>query len=331
MSLAGLIYGPDFHYLDHLAPLCSLLEIPLIVSDESLVEQAKKFYPDLWTIFWTPQELPHKLVANFDTIIYSTPRVLFDEIFYFAQMMHQKRICTIWCPHGNSDKGRNTPFMEALQEEQLLLTYGSRIENFLKEKGVTAPTIRVGNYRFHYYKKNKKFYDSFFSRKRKSTLLYAPTWQDRESNSSFSRVWPLLVKAPKNLFLIVKLHPNLYIQYPKEVAYLEDSGVQLIKDFPPIYPILAKTDIYLGDMSSIGYDFLNFHKPLVLLSESGLSKIGRYVPPDQYEEIFEICEQMMNKKPDTRSLLEETFGCEKINYKKLKTSIKQFSKVANQL
>src|SRR5438105_1920604 len=35
-----------------------------------------------------------------------------------------------------------------------------------------------------------------------------------------------------------------------------------ITDFPLIYPLLAKTDIYLGDVSSIGYDFLFFQKPM---------------------------------------------------------------------
>ena len=31
---AGLIYGPDLHHLDHLAPICSLMNIPLIVTEK---------------------------------------------------------------------------------------------------------------------------------------------------------------------------------------------------------------------------------------------------------------------------------------------------------
>lgn len=321
MSLAGLIYGSEPHHLDHLAPLCALLEIPLILSDEALAEQANRFYPNLWVILWHAEELPEKLVNQFDTILYSTPRVLFDEIFYFAQALHQKQIRTVWCPHGNSDKGKTTPFMEALQEEELLLTYGPRIESFLKEKGVLAPTLRIGNYRFHYFKRHKKFYHGFLSRKRKSTLLYAPTWQDREKNSSFPKIWPHLVKAPQDFFLIVKLHPNLYIQYPEEISYLEKAGIRLIKDFPPVYPILAKTDIYLGDMSSIGYDFLNFQKPMVLLAESELCKVGRYVPQDQYERIFDICREELKKKPNTKMLADETFGTGQIRYPSIKKSL----------
>ncbi|NGX26595.1 MAG: hypothetical protein K940chlam6_00520, partial [Chlamydiae bacterium] len=280
MPIAGLIYGPEFHHLDHLAPLCALLEIPLILTEDKLAALAEKFYPDLKILHWHPHEAPEKLVTSFDTIIYSTPRVLFDEVFFFAQRLHNKRIRTIWCPHGNSDKGRNSSFMEALQDEELLLTYGPRIEAFLQEKGVTAPTKRVGNYRLAYYEKHREFYDSLLPKK-KLSLLYAPTWQDRENNSSFPKIWPLLLKAPKEFSLFVKLHPHLYQQFPEEIATLKKEGVQFIKDFPPIYSLLAKMDLYIGDMSSIGYDFLAFKRPMVLLTPSELTKAGRYVPPKE--------------------------------------------------
>lgn len=328
MKLAGLLYGTDSHHLDHLAPLCSLLSIPLIVTEENLAALAKKFYPDLQVICWNIQQAPENVVKNFDCLIYSTPRVLFDEVFFFSQGFHRKRIRTIWCPHGNSDKGRNSPYMEALQEEELLLTYGPRIEHFLREKGIKAPFFRVGNYRLRYYKKHKKFYNRFFSRKPRATILYAPTWQDWENNSSFAKMWPLLVKAPKKFYLMVKLHPNLYTQYPKEIEYLEKSGVILIKDFPPIYPLLAKTDLYIGDMSSIGYDFLAFHKPMVLLAESELARVGRYVSPDELENLFEICEEEIVKIPQTQTLYEETFDVKPLDITKLtQTLFLELSKI----
>ncbi|MDN3506128.1 MAG: CDP-glycerol glycerophosphotransferase family protein [Simkaniaceae bacterium] len=302
MSTAGLIYGPEFHHLDHLAPLCSLMAIPLILSDEKLVAQAKQFYPDLEVLHCAS---PDQIALHFDTLIYSTPRVLFEEVFFFAQEMQKKRIKTIWCPHGNSDKGRHSPFMEALEEEELILTYGPRIEEFLKEKGVDVPTQRVGNYRLAYFEKHRAFYEKLFAPK-KNAILYAPTWQDQEQNSSFPDLWPHLLEAPENLY--VKLHPNLYLQFPEEIEKLKAAGVQFIEDFPPIYPLLAQIDLFIGDLSSIGYDFLAFKKPMILLMDSELTKAGRFVAKENYKNLFAICKEELKKTPPENTLYEETFN-----------------------
>lgn len=311
MAQAGLIYGPEFHHLDHLAPLCALLAIPLVLTDQKIAHQAQKFYPDLKTILWTDQEIPEKLTATFDTIFYSTPRLLFDQVFFFAQSLHNKRIRTIWCPHGNSDKGRSSLFMEALAEEELLLTYGPRIETFLKEKEVFAKTYRIGNYRLAYYEQHKDFYNKLLPPKQKTTLLYAPTWQDQEKSSSFPKIWPILLKTPKEFTLLVKLHPHLYLQYPKEIEELKENtppNLCILEDFPPIYPILAQTDLYIGDMSSIGYDFLAFNRPMLLLSPSELAKSGKFLPPEEYPSLFEHCASLLQSKPPKTTLYEETFS-----------------------
>ncbi len=303
MQKAGLIYGPEFHHLDHLAPLCAEMGIPLILTDETIAKQAELFYPDLKILHWDPMEAPQRLVSQFDTIYCSIPRVLFDEVFFFAQAIHNKRIRTIWCPHGNSDKGRSTRFMEALVHEEELLTYGPRIEAFLREKGVQAPFTRVGNYRLAYYQKHKDFYQKLLPPKTKPTILYAPTWQDQEKNSSFPSFWPYLCKVPQHFSLIVKLHPNLYQQYPEEIAQLEN----IVEDFPPIYPILDRTDIYIGDMSSIGYDFLSFKRPMILLKESELCKAGTYLSPDRVDQVFEVCERLLGSSSGECDLYAETF------------------------
>lgn len=261
MHAAGLIYGRELHHLDHLAPLCAIEGIPLILTDRILCQLAEKFYPDLDVLQFSAHEAPEKLVQNFDTIVYSTPRVLFDQVFYLAQALQNKRIKTIWCPHGNSDKGRHSPLMEALHEEELLLTYGPRIESFIREKRVSAPFHRIGNYRLAYYEKYRNFYDTLLPPKEKKTYLYAPTWQDGEKSSSFPHVWKQLLHPPEDIELLIKLHPHLYEQYPKEIEELKDHHT-LIEDFPPIYPLLAKTDVLIGDRSSINYDFLVFGRPL---------------------------------------------------------------------
>ncbi len=56
--------------------------------------------------------------------------------------------------------------------------------------------------------------------------------------------------------------PSLFINALAEG--IKHKNVVLIEDFPLVYPLLAATDIYLGDVSSIGYDFLMFNRPMFL-------------------------------------------------------------------
>src|SRR5262245_919728 len=128
---AGLIYGPEYHHLDHLGPLCSLMEIPLVVTEDKLAEQAGRYYPGLEVILLDCMGAPQYLVSHFDLALYSMPRDLFDEIFFFAQKLAQKRVHTIWCPHGNSDKGNGILYMEALKKEEAALVYGKQMIEYL--------------------------------------------------------------------------------------------------------------------------------------------------------------------------------------------------------
>src|SRR6267154_2464648 len=124
---AGLIYGPELHHLDHLAPLCCVMNIPLIVTEEKIAEFAKRYYPDLVVVLSDYMSVPQYLVSHFDIIFYSMPRDLFDEIFFLTQKLSQKRIHTVWCPHGNSDKGNSIFYMEALKKEEAALVYGKQM------------------------------------------------------------------------------------------------------------------------------------------------------------------------------------------------------------
>ena len=70
--------------------------------------------------------------------------------------------------------------------------------------------------------------------------------------------------------LLIRLHPFLNDIYPVETEqiYSHSSKAIFLNDFPCIYPILQITDGYIGDFSSIGYDFLAFDKPLFFLERN---------------------------------------------------------------
>lgn len=305
-SAAALLYGPSEHHLDHLAPLADFYDIPLIVTQEEVVELAKRYYPAVNVQHVDYLRLPFHLLDKYETVFSCLPRVSVEEICFLAQAFSKKRIATIWCPHGNSDKGHASPFMEALCNEERALVYGDRMVEFLKNKGAfdqLKQCEKVGNLRYAFYQKHKSFYQALVEKeilpllkKGVPTILYAPTWQDCENSSSFEDIAPILVeKLPANFNLIVKPHPN-------QLNTCEQDGRTLfLENFPPIYPLLDLVDIYVGDMSSIGYDFLAFQKPMFFLNQNMrdlkndpglyLYQCGTVLEPEDYAHIFQIIEK----------------------------------------
>lgn len=330
---AAILYGSSLHYLDHLAPLSSLLEIPLLVDDEELYSLAKKYYPKLRLTLCGSQEIYFYAAENFDYLITCRPRPLFDVDFFLPQTLLKKKLKTIWCPHGNSDKGRSSFLMEGLKLEDLLLIYGRRMHAFIRQKGVRAKCLKVGNYRYRYFLENKRFYENILQKEKlffpcgKKTILYAPTWKDYENSSSLETFLDPLLQSPKDINLIIKPHPNLFLTQPLEMEKLmEDAkrtkNVRVIKDLPVIYPLLSVVDGYLGDMSSIGYDFLTFQKPLFFLTAPNhlsskssyfLHQCGLDLSKENPEDLMKTISLFFQKKEDLfvsmrKKIYRETFS-----------------------
>lgn len=357
---AGLLYGPEAHHLDHLAVICALMQVPLLVTDEEIAREAIAYYPGLQVVQIDPINLPNYAIEHFEVLFYSIPRLIFEEIFFFAQQMRGKKIHTIWCPHGNSDKGYHSIFMEALELEEIALIYGSRMLQFLIQKGVFhqfKAHVITGNLRYGFYRKNKQFYDTLVEREigRKlepalKTLLYAPTWQDREHSSSFFDATPHLIgNLPENCNLIIKLHPNLLHQGESAlerllIRYEEHPHVLFLSRFPPIYPLLNLVDVYIGDMSSIGYDFLPFNKPMFFLNQNNrnsatdpglyLFRCGVEVQKESYPHFYSLMQKHLSSDttqftPIRKLVYDETFGKEK-NWEDLRHEITNtFSKFSD--
>jgi CDP-glycerol glycerophosphotransferase (TagB/SpsB family) len=311
------------------------MQIPLVLTDEELVQKARLYYPDLEVLHWDCLEAPFEVVQAFDTIFYSTPRILFDEVFFIAEATLRKKIRTIWLPHGNSDKGHASYFMEGLKDEQTLLVYGPKMIDFLKAKNVFPACIQIGNFRLEYYRRHKLFYDSWMEKlPSKKTLLYAPTWQDGENSSSFfDAAHRLIEQLPSDVLLLIKLHPNLEKDIRVEQFILQNEdrpNMRFLTGFTPIYPVLEKADLYLGDMSSVGYDFLTFNRPMFFfnptsrdLSDPGLylHRCGHTLGPDH--KIFDMLKQDQSHLTSVRQeTYAYTFGKDR-NWKQIKEEILQ--------
>ena len=310
--IATVLSDQDYQFIDHLSPLSDLLKIPMVVSDQEIAALICTYYPEVELIYKEPLELGFYLLKYFDIVYTCLPNPLFRELVFVAEAIENKTLFNVWCPHGNSDKGRRVPFMETLCQEQFTLVYGQKMLDFLRENSAfdrLKGFLITGNYRLNYYKKRKEFFQNKLQAqltlKKGKTLLYAPTWKDGENSSSLEGALSHLVDGlPDHLNLLIKPHPNT-LRCPADLESLlsQISGkrnIQLLTHFPPIYPVLDFIDIYLGDMSSIGYDCLSFKKPLFFLNGSKrapnkerglfLMQCGRLIEPREYSNIFSIIE-----------------------------------------
>lgn len=334
-NAAVLLFGDFPHHLDHLAPLSIELNIPLIITDDNIEKQAVANYPKLNCQKWSFFNLSTQLPQTFDAVISCISGFVLRAAFAPLPFAFKKPLELIWCPHGNSDKGISiSHYFKALGTESAIMVYGEKMIDFIKESNVFEQIEShyiIGNYRYYHYLKNFSFYHEIQKEKilpfidpKNRTILYAPTWNDQEDSSSFCSACKIILEnLPEKYNLICKLHPNLNKQAPDEVASLlntfqKKKNILFLFDFPLIYPILSLCDIYLGDFSSIGYDFLTFEKPMYFLNEKKrknipLFKCGVKIKPEEYPKIYSIIDKTLGHHPtkylsEQKNLYTYTFG-----------------------
>jgi hypothetical protein len=278
-NFVGYLQGNLEHHLDHLAPFCSLMGWPLVVTDEEIFKLGLAYYPDLILHLWCPLEAPFKVTKQFDGVVTTLPRAAFDDIFFIAEASMSKRLKTVWLPHGNSDKGNSLPWMEALKYEEAAFVYGPKMIDFLARKNVKIPhIIPVGNFRYLYFQKHRLFYEQLLGELglSKSFILYAPTWKDAENSNSFEKYVDAIMKQLSQFPLVIKPHPN-ELEDVRVIQRKLSSKAIWLDHFPPIYPLLDRTSHFIGDFSSIGYDFLSFNRPMFFCqSVATMSDIHHY-------------------------------------------------------
>lgn len=317
-------------YLDHLAPIAELMQIPLLTVDEQEFSLTKKYYPN------TKTEMLDYGTLTLEYLFENYEALFLSEIFnphkknrqyVELQKKFDKDLISIHCPHGFSDKGFH---FKLCAEEDLNLIYGQNMLDLLKQNKALDKLkayVLTNNLRKNFYEKNQSFYDNMVKEeilsqfsKKQQTILYAPTWNDSQESSSLNKAYKdVLESLPSHFNMIVKLHPMVELREPALYYHLtshyQKENVLFLENFPPIYPLLAITDLYLGDMSSIGYDFLTFNKPLVFLPNkpqdtktSYLFRCGKSISPNEYNSLYKIIERTLSTNQDEyKSTREEAY------------------------
>ncbi|MCB1181294.1 MAG: CDP-glycerol glycerophosphotransferase family protein [Chlamydiia bacterium] len=304
-------------YTDHITPLCQILDIPLLVTDPWIFELTELYYPKMHLIYESPSNYdlsPH--LKDYDAFVTVSHFKKFQGGYLMGDYLVRSEAKSIYSLHGNSDKKRDLFWVEQCLEEDIVLLYGEFFRDFIKEKGVyhrLSHPILCGNYRLEFYKNHKEFFQKkisphLFKDSNRMSILYAPTWSSpnkksewRVDYSSYLSIHSQILNTiPSNFQIYVKTHPFMEQLYPKEMTeirqcYEKNPQVKFIEDCPLIYPLLEHIDVYLGDYSSIGYDFLYFDRPLLFLNDGhrDLDLCGTKVTPDKIYHALE--------KEDTKS------------------------------
>lgn len=276
---AALLAGSDFHLLDHIAPLAYLWQMPLFVNDPILHKMAVTYYPMVDVVFSPTFEEDLSYFANhFDQLVSCTYWPIHLASLFWD--LYGKKMELLFCPHGQSDKGFVAPLLEPYRWQGKVLLYGKLLQDMLEKLHIEVRGEWIGNYRLRFYQEHRAFYDDLVEKEifshlpKQPTILYAPTWKDGDGATSFfAKGREILQVLPPSWNLLIKPHPLLEARDPAlYYATLQgplSSNVSLLSSCPLVYPILARVDRYLGDASSVGYDFLHFARPMFFFPCSG--------------------------------------------------------------
>lgn len=329
----GVFASNALSFMDHLVPLCQIMEIPIFCTNRWIYELIQLHYPQMpqtpqMPLFFNeaPDYSLDPFLREYDVLFYVDMYRRHNGTFQFVDHLYKGPARSVCGLHGNSDKKRNLYWIEKFADEDISLIYGQHMLDFLDEKGVLERLkkgIITGNYRYEYYLQHQEFFDAqcrhlFFPENGKKTILYAPTWIHpnrkwawRDDYTSFLAVHSyILDNIPEGFQVLVKLHPLFVYIFPEDAErviekYKGRDNISFINDFPLIYPLLKKVDCYLGDYSSIGYDFLLFDRPLFFLNakerDPSLDKgvylynCGRAILPYEFPKLYEIISQTLQE------------------------------------
>jgi hypothetical protein len=139
----------------------------------------------------------------------------------------------------------------------------------------------------------------------KKTIIYCPTW--RKENISSIEIFldhpEVIERLTQDYNLIVKPHPNIF---NPDRQFYDANIVERLHQLPNIrliqsgnvMPWYAQADLFIGDISAAGYEWLYFNKPMVFLNpQPGVLQPSQDVASMTYLwQCGEVCNHMQQLK-----------------------------------
>lgn len=319
------------HHVEHLAPLCSLINMPLIALNEQTYHTALDYYPNIRVEIRGSYDSRDQIAAMralFKSEFHSARAVYYSNLYTRSRLReifeHRSQpLRVVYCPHGFSEKRQRWSAMAGYQDVTLLHGINSlrQLASFGVAHELSMP-LYVGDYRFRFYREYQNFFDELLRLEiewmsTRPTVLYAPTWEDGTGSCSASIVLELILSnLPANINLLVKPHPLLYRSdmFRRIGSALPGTHANVRFASCPalVFPYLERAAAFIGDMSSIGYDCLLYKFPLFFLdpciggshsnSDSELFRVGRVVPPNSFPKLINLVLAEIEKNPSVADL-----------------------------
>lgn len=272
------IYDHDERYLDVLAPLSALLNIPLLVTESPTSHHIESFYPSVNCHIIPRDHICNETLKQHNVIISCHPTYQMNELFSVSSTIQKNNPLFIWFPSQQKEEYAS---YEHLDQEQIILVWGEALLQNLQTHGVSLSifrTLMTGDIKHTYAQKMKKFYQnlldktlfSFLSKEHPSYLLAPVFYQNKEKKSLLKTVTDLIENAPSTINLIVKINPLDQIHEKKIIEKIKEKTKSLINVFSIIdYPVIpALFNIIEGMFTnnvSYAYHFCIYDKPLYFL------------------------------------------------------------------
>ena len=303
------------HHVEHLAPWCEIMGVPMLLADSPGLFAATRCYPGLDVAWAHGVRMPAGRDPFARAIRERRPGVVYCSDLFDRPVLRDMlggggdapRV--VYVPHGFSEKRQDWARATALQDVAVL--YGRHAFDQLDAWGVAGELHRYllsGNVRRAYYRRHAAWFEGELDRLGIAgdhpgrTLLYAPTWNDAIGSSSFFGAFAAIARRiPADWRLVVKLHPHSerFAATIDEIVHLcRGRDLHVVRNSPLTFPLLDLADAYVGDMSSLAYDYLACGRPMFFTNPtSGTSRdaagsrlfaCGTTIAPERYDDVWRI-------------------------------------------
>ena len=150
------VFAFSYSDIDHIAPMASILDIPLVLSDKKIQSACQACYPHVKMQYMDSSLFSFEnIAAQYEVLIYSY-KPWAARLHLVIDTALRKNLVMVYCPHGNSDKLFTYKQTDLISHHTHQFVYGQQMRDYIREHSAcrTDFTLQTtGNYRAKIYQK----------------------------------------------------------------------------------------------------------------------------------------------------------------------------------